>query len=732
MIHMKATALNIAHTYIARGWNPVPLPFRTKKPVDDAWQHRVIGRDNVGDYFKFEPMNIGVLLGPTSQGLTDIDLDCAEAIELASYVLPKTGAIFGRASARGSHRLYETSLAAKIDKAALRLKDPTRRGSSDRAVLVELRVGPGVQTVFPGSVHETGEDILWEEKGEPARVDDDDLLIRVHWLAAACLFARHWPQQGGRHEAALALGGFLARAGLSLPDIKCVAEGIAKAAGDTEHKDRRQTAEDAAKACQQGKRAFGYPEISRIFGKEIAACVADWLGYKGSRVDAARPAMPAANDLITEDSAAQQFVDDHADDLRYCHSHGAWFRWTGVNWAQNKSGVAFHWARLLARRLAEDEDPRKRYIISKTGFAAGVERFAKYDPKVAVTIDYWDCDPWLLGTPGGTVDLRTGMLSAASRDDGITKTTLVMPNDAGCPLWLKFLNEATGNDGELIRFLQQFGGYCLTGVTREHALVFVYGPGGNGKSVFLNTITSILKDYAVTSAMETLTASSNDKHPTDLAMLAGARLVTASETEEGRAWAEARIKQMTGGDPITARFMRRDFFTYTPQFKLVVIGNHKPVLHNVDEAARRRFNIVPFILKPATPDRELEQKLLAEAPSILKWMVEGCLDWQRNGLVRPKSVQEATEEYFSDQDVFKQWQAEECICEPGNKDLSTASSFLYRSWSDFAKAAGVKPGTTSTFKENLKNAGFPYYKGKKAREYFGISLIAKAGFGAFP
>src|SRR6201993_1417127 len=142
--------------------------------------------------------------------------------------------------------------------------------------------------------------------------------------------------------------------------------------------------------------------------------------------------------------------------------------------------------------------------------------------------------------------------------------------------------------------------------------------------------------------MATFAASTNDKHPTDLAMRAGARLVTASETEEGRPWAEARIKALTGGDPISARFMRRDFFTYVPTFKLIVIGNHKPVLHNVDEAAKRRFNIVPFILKPATPDRELEQKLMQEAPAILQWMIEGCLDWLQNGLVPPQLVLEAT------------------------------------------------------------------------------------------
>jgi len=435
------------------------------------------------------------------------------------------------------------------------------------------------------------------------------------------------------------------------------------------------------------------------------------------------------NDIVTEDSAAQQFIERHGDKLRYCHSRGRWFRWNGFHWEVINTNLAFHWARELARALAEDQPDNKRYKIEATSFAGGVERFAKSDPSAARTMEHWDRDPWLLGTPGGTVDLRTGVLRAALPDDGITKVTAVTPDSSGCPRWLRFLVETTGDDRELIRFLQQWCGYCLTGVTREHALVFVYGPGGNGKSVFLNTVTMILKDYSATSAMETFTASTGDKHPTDLAMLAGARLVTASETEEGRAWAEARIKALTGGDPITARFMRRDFFTYVPTFKLIVIGNHKPVLHNVDEAAKRRFNIVPFILKPAKPDRELEQKLMQEAPGILQWMIEGCLDWQQNGLVRPKCVIEATAEYFSDQDLFRHWLEEECICEPGNMDRSASSSVLFKSWSDYAKAAGHKPGTTSTFKDNLTTEGFKFYRGAKAREFFGISLRPKQAFG---
>src|SRR6185503_17730437 len=166
-------------------------------------------------------------------------------------------------------------------------------------------------------------------------------------------------------------------------------------------------------------------------------------------------------------------------------------------------------------------------------------------------------------------------------------------------------------------------------------------------------------------------------------MLRGARLVTASETEEGRAWAESRIKQLTGGDRIAARFMRQDFFEFTPQFKLTVVGNHKPVLRNVDEAARRRFLIVPFERKPERPDRELEHKLMAEASGILQWMIEGCIDWQANGLLKPACVLAATEEYFSDQDLFAHWLAEECVCEPGNMDRSETSSSLFKSWRDF-------------------------------------------------
>ena len=430
-----------------------------------------------------------------------------------------------------------------------------------------------------------------------------------------------------------------------------------------------------------------------------------------------------SNELVTEDNAAQRFASLYADRLRYCHNSGAWFEWTGAIWRQNGTGLALQWARELARDLVKSEPDKVRYVSSKTSFASGVERFARGDPALAVTSDFWNRDPYLLGTPGGTVDLRTGKLTEADPQDGISKSTAIpVAIKATCPLWLRFLDETTGADTELIRFLQQFLGYCLTGDTKEHALLFGYGPGGNGKSVLLNTAAGILGSYATTAAMETFASSHGDKHPTDLAMLRGARLVTASETEEGRAWAEARIKAITGGDPISARFMRQDFFTFTPAFKLFIVGNHKPVLRNVDEAARRRFCIVPFTRTPSRPDRDLETKLKDEWPAILRWMIDGCLDWQQNGLVRPKSVLDATSEYFGAQDVVGQFLDEECDFEPGNTWRTVAAGELFAAWSNYAKAAGESPGTQKGFADILERRGLEKHRTKHARMYVGVRL----------
>lgn len=421
---------------------------------------------------------------------------------------------------------------------------------------------------------------------------------------------------------------------------------------------------------------------------------------------------------VSEDAIAQAFTDRFRYTLRFDHVARAWYEWDGTRWKRDGTDRAFNYARQIGRLLSRGDKGERG--LRKASVAGGAERFARADPAHAVDSSVWDTDPMLLGTPAGTIDLRAGKMRAARPGDYITKQTSVAPDSGEPTLWLQFLRDALGADAGTIRLLQQWCGYCLTGLTSEHALFFIYGPGGNGKSVFLNTIAAIMGDYAVTAAMETFTASKFDRHSTELAMLAGARLVTASETEEGRVWAEAKVKQMTGGDPITARFMHKDNFTFRPQFKLTIAGNHAPALRNVDEAMRRRFNIVPFTVKPSNPDRQLEDKLREEHGKILAWAIAGCADWLANGLVRPDAVKEATADYFEAQDLFGQWIADCCEVGPGKWEQPTP---LYNDWCSYAREAGEDPGAMKSFTESLQKRGFPSKRtGPKGRFYEGLAL----------
>ncbi len=452
--------------------------------------------------------------------------------------------------------------------------------------------------------------------------------------------------------------------------------------------------------------------------------------YRLFDFEQARTARPGGNgDLLTEDHAARTFAERYAGELLFCHDTGKWHEWTGAAWVPNRQGKAFQWARELARELCADEDPKTRFIASKTSFAGGVERFCRSDPVFAVTIEGWDRDPWLLGTPGGTVNLKTGELRPADRNDRITKLTAVTPAETpDCPTWLQFLQDVTQGDAGYIRFIQQWAGYCLTGDTSEQALCFAFGGGGNGKGVLIHVLAGILRDYALNAAMETFTAAKHDRHPTEIAALRGARLVTASETEQGRQWAESRIKQLTGGDVMRARYMRRDEFEFTPVLKLLIIGNNKPGLSSVDDAARRRFNLLPFLFKPAVPDPRLEEKLQAEWPAILRWMIEGCLDWQANRLVRPEVVKDATDEYFTAQDTFSQWLDERCIVDRGNPYRKATTKELFDSWSKYAFGNNEAVGSLKAFSESFEKRGFkklsnvPTGLGTRTKGFAGVEV----------
>jgi len=410
--------------------------------------------------------------------------------------------------------------------------------------------------------------------------------------------------------------------------------------------------------------------------------------------------------MFSDDGLALDFAALHAELLRYVAGWGAWMLYADGRWRQESTLYAFNQARRVCRwRAASVTDSRVATNLTSARTVAAVERLAQCDRRMGAIVEQWDVDPMLLNTPSGVVHLKTGFLRPHDPSDYLTKITAVAPDrTATAPTWAAFLRRVTGDDAELIGYLKRLCGYMLTGRTDEQILAFAYGTGANGKSVFINTISGILGDYARSAPIETFTDSAVERHPTELAMLRGARLVSAVETEQGRRWAESRIKALTGGDRIAARFMRQDFFEYVPQFKLLIAGNHKPSLRSVDEAIRRRLHLIPFAITipPAERDPSLADKLRAEWPAILAWMIEGCVEWLKQGLMVPPAVQAATAQYIEAEDAFGMWLGE---CVERRPDAYALTVDLFTSWKSWAERAGENPGSLKRFSQAMIDRG---------------------------
>jgi putative DNA primase/helicase len=297
----------------------------------------------------------------------------------------------------------------------------------------------------------------------------------------------------------------------------------------------------------------------------------------------------------TEAELLELFIGANGEDLRFVHETHKWLKWTGDRWLEDTTRLPFSLSYSVCRQnaagIGPDRDSLRRWMLSaKT--RANVVSLAGDDRRIATTSDIWDRDPDCVTCEAGkqqqkagvTVNLATGESFAPRRANYISKATSVVPVRGEHPLWTSALNIAFEEDKELIAYFQRAMGYSLTAHINEEVMFFCYGTGGNLKGTTINTCAKAMGSYHVSASMETFIDSKLDRHPTELAKLRGARLVTAVETTAGRSWNEARIKQVTGRDPVDARFMRGDFFTYDPTFKLWVSGNHKPSLRNVDPA----------------------------------------------------------------------------------------------------------------------------------------------------
>jgi putative DNA primase/helicase len=429
----------------------------------------------------------------------------------------------------------------------------------------------------------------------------------------------------------------------------------------------------------------------------------------------------------------------HGERMRFNHDTGCWYVFGAAVWEPQPATVkvgflrAMDWVNRHILRLTAAQVK----AVSAVNFYDGVEKILRQ--RLPIRHDQFDRDPWLLGTPGGVLNLTSGALTAARPADFISKQTTVTPAGpapagvAGpppCPRWLKFVAEITKGDLMAATFLQQWLGYCLTGDTSEQKFVFLYGPGGNGKSVLMDTVARIMGGYFCKPVADLYFAKQGSRHMQEVAMLAGARMVTVSEVPPNAAWDEGKLKDHTGGGAITANFMRQNSFSFVPQFKLTALGNHKPTFPGgINKAIQRRFNLMLIDYQPKVPNPNLMAELWAEAPGILRWMIEGLTDpahgWHAVRLTIPASVQTATDAFIHDQDSFGAWLEENVENAQGTK---TSSLDLFNDWRQFQSANGFPAGfdNTNLFATEMGRRGYRKVKTMKNALYLDIRLISKA------
>jgi len=431
----------------------------------------------------------------------------------------------------------------------------------------------------------------------------------------------------------------------------------------------------------------------------------------------------------SDDAIANQFSEQHKDDLRHVDQWG-WLEWTGQRWRRIPDVNVMDHARFISRSVAQEctHEPLARSVASAKTVAA-IVRLASGDERHRSDVEQWDRDLWLFNTPGGTIDLHTGQLRPHRREDYITKMANATPRGA-CPKWITFLKRITNNSDELQAYLQRLAGYALCGDPREECLDFFYGSGGNGKGTYLAALEYVFGEYATSAGKETFAESKNEKHLCGIAKLAGARLVVSNEVDEGQRWDEARIKELTGRGPVDARFMRQDLFSFLPQFTLIIAGNHKPSLKAVDEAIRRRFHLVPFTVTIPTNERNesLKKELCAEADGILDWAVTGCLEWQKQKLNPPEMVLTATAEYLEGEDTLQMW-LDEC-CLTGHEGYEEPIALLAESCRQWKQERGERPFGRKTFTDKLTDRGFVRKRDKTGWKMAGLRLTDEERKGA--
>ena len=435
-------------------------------------------------------------------------------------------------------------------------------------------------------------------------------------------------------------------------------------------------------------------------------------------------------EAFTDTRVAEFFARSFSDRCRWCPEMGKYLLYDGTRWTTGTPGGPYPLFKKMLNNLyghvrSLADGAQRQTAIKALATLEGHRKqqtvldAAAVVPEMIIGQEQLDADPMRLNCRNGTVDLCTGELCSHSSYDLITRLVNIdFDPTASCPTFLNFLGRVMDGNQGLIDYLQRFVGYCLTGKTSEQVLVFMHGHGANGKTTFANVLEWLLGDFAATAGADLLMHRDGRGATNDLAALRGRRLVKVSEFDDGERLAEAQIKTLTGGDRINCRFLYQEFFEYTPQFKILLLGNYKPKIRGRDYGIWRRIHLVPFAVTIPESDRDpdLADKLRVELPGILAWAVCGCLEWQRVGLAPPAEVQNAVEDYKAAEDVFGEW-LQDC-CDLGAQYRASASELL----NSFVGFSNWRAISTQRFGKMLRDGGFAKVKSHGAIFWEGLQV----------
>lgn len=661
----------------------------------EPWAQKIV--DTVNSYTEITPSNEGLRI-------------------FARGTLPPSG------RKRGDFEIYENGRYLTVTGRHL-------EGTPLTVETRELEIRRVHRDVWPDQGKPVGE----RPQPKPVALDDQDLLRAAESASNGQKFAALWsgstvgyPSQSEADMALCDLLAFWTGGDAGRMDSLFRSSGLFRPKWDERHYGGGQTYGDHTieEALRTVTEYYKPPLVGTSIGR---------IGKPGEAQQDGEPEPDLKVRAFTDTGNAERLVDQYGDSIRFCHPWGAWLHWDGQRWKRDQTGTVRRWAKDVVRSiylevpLGRDKEERAKirtFAIKSESASArtAMLKLAESESGVSILPEEMDRDPFALNVLNGTIDLRTGKLHPHDKAANITKLAPVtFDPEARAPTFNAFLRRVLP-DPNVGRFLCRMAGYGLTGATTEQCLAFMYGSGANGKSTFLDIMQDMLGDYAQQAAPDLLTSRGGDRHPTELADLFGARWVSSIEVDEGKRLAENLVKQMTGGDKIKARFMRTDFFQWTPTHKLFLAANHKPEIRGTDYAIWRRIHMIPFDVTIPVEERDgrLREKLTAEMSGILNWAIAGCLEWQKSGLGVPDAIKEATEEYRQEQDVLGRFLEDRCAID---RSASVESETLYAVYTAWCEANGSGPVSTTALGRRMSERGFERGKSAGKRIWSGVRLL---------